>query len=206
MSEKKRVIFYIDGFNFYFGIKSKWKRKYYWLDIVKFCEQFLKSDQELVSVYYCSAPQIGSSRGRQSDFFSANRSNKKFKLLLGRYKNRQINNPSGGIINVPEEKKTDVNIVVQMARDVVFKKCDISILVSGDTDTVPVFELIREIDPEHKIFTYFPPNRFNNELREESDAILKLGHFESKFKKSLFPDTVKLTNGSSVDIPSLWKK
>ena len=35
MEQKQRVIVYIDGFNFYFGLKSnaKWK-KYYWLDIV----------------------------------------------------------------------------------------------------------------------------------------------------------------------------
>ncbi len=35
--EKQRVIAYIDGFNFYFGLRSepRWKR-YYWLDVVKF--------------------------------------------------------------------------------------------------------------------------------------------------------------------------
>ena len=33
--EKQRVIVYVDGFNFYYGLKSsaRWK-KYYWLDIV----------------------------------------------------------------------------------------------------------------------------------------------------------------------------
>ena len=42
MEQKQRVIVYIDGFNFYFGLKSnaKWK-KYYWLDIVKLFEMFM---------------------------------------------------------------------------------------------------------------------------------------------------------------------
>ena len=40
--EKQRVIVYIDGFNFYYGLKSttRW-RKYYWLDIVKLFESFM---------------------------------------------------------------------------------------------------------------------------------------------------------------------
>lgn len=50
--DKKRVTFYVDGFNFYYGLKRKtqvdmsWKR-YYWIDIVKLFEQFLGPDQEL---------------------------------------------------------------------------------------------------------------------------------------------------------------
>ena len=33
--EKQRVIVYVDGFNFYYGLKKdrRWKR-YYWLDVV----------------------------------------------------------------------------------------------------------------------------------------------------------------------------
>lgn len=205
MSDKQRVTFYIDGFNFYFGIRSKWRRKYYWIDMVKFCEQFLKPHQELQSVYYFSAPQFGTSRDRQSKFFSANRSNKKFKLILGKYKKRDITSPNGEKFEIFEEKKTDVNITIQMARDVIFNKTDISVLVSGDTDTVPVFDLIREVKPDHKIFTYFPPNRFNNELKTESDAVLKLSRFERNFKRALMPKDVKLTNGSVVSRPDSWK-
>ena len=56
MEQKQRVIVYIDGFNFYFGLKSnaKWK-KYYWLDIVKLFEMFMRPNQELVAVKYFSA-------------------------------------------------------------------------------------------------------------------------------------------------------
>ena len=50
--EKKKVIVYVDGYNFYFGLKNggaRWKR-IYWLDIVKFFERMMKPDQELVEV------------------------------------------------------------------------------------------------------------------------------------------------------------
>ena len=55
--EKKRVIVYVDGYNFYYGLRNggaKWKRVY-WLDIVKFFERMMLKDQELVEVNYYSA-------------------------------------------------------------------------------------------------------------------------------------------------------
>ena len=46
METKQRVIVYIDGFNFYYGLRSdrRWK-KYYWLDFVKLFEMFMKPNQ-----------------------------------------------------------------------------------------------------------------------------------------------------------------
>lgn len=54
--EKQRVIVYIDGFNFFYGLKSeaKWKR-FYWLDFVALFEKFMKPNQELLAVKYFSA-------------------------------------------------------------------------------------------------------------------------------------------------------
>lgn len=71
MEQKQRVIVYIDGFNFYFGLKSnaKWK-KYYWLDIVKLFEMFMRPNQELVAVKYFSAkPDDIDQSLRQNAFF-----------------------------------------------------------------------------------------------------------------------------------------
>ena len=51
--EKQKVIVYVDGFNFYYGLKSdhRWKR-YYWLDLVSLFEKFMRPDQELLKVKY----------------------------------------------------------------------------------------------------------------------------------------------------------
>jgi hypothetical protein len=40
--EKQKVIVYVDGFNFYYGLKydHRWKR-YYWLDLVSLFEKFI---------------------------------------------------------------------------------------------------------------------------------------------------------------------
>ena len=42
----KRVIAYVDGFNLYFGLKSKGWQRYFWLNISKLAANLLHSDQE----------------------------------------------------------------------------------------------------------------------------------------------------------------
>ncbi len=91
--DKQRVIVYIDGFNFYYGLKkdARWK-KYYWLDIVRLFEMFMRPNQELVAVKYFSARVDDLDKSlRQSAFFQANKENPKFKLILGKYRFLQSN-------------------------------------------------------------------------------------------------------------------
>ena len=92
--EKKKVIVYVDGYNFYYGLKhggSKWKR-HYWLDVVKFFERMMLPDQELVEVNYYSARPVDDQQAadNQDKFFKANLLNPKFKLHLGIYKKRRL--------------------------------------------------------------------------------------------------------------------
>ena len=75
----QNIIFYIDGLNLYYGLKDKNWKKYFWLDIVKFCESLLKEKQNLVEVNYFNAIPI--ERGREERFklfLSANKINPKF--------------------------------------------------------------------------------------------------------------------------------
>ncbi len=61
--DKRRVTFYVDGFNFYYGLKRKkqvdrsWQR-FYWINVVKLFEQFLGPDQELAKVVYFTASPL----------------------------------------------------------------------------------------------------------------------------------------------------
>jgi hypothetical protein len=45
-----RVIVYVDGFNLYFGLKSKKWQRYYWLNPRLLAENLLKPGQTLVAV------------------------------------------------------------------------------------------------------------------------------------------------------------
>lgn len=207
MQNKQKVIFYVDGFNFYFGLKSNKWRKYYWLDLVRFFESFLKEHQTLVSVKYFSAVQKNIQKAdRQDLFFSANKLNPVLKLHLGKFLQKQLvcRNCKDTIVQY-EEKETDVRIATQMLSDVVNKKCDITILVSADSDLVPPIEAIREINPNHKIWVYFPPKRHSNDLVNLSDLYVKLERHKQRFDKALLPDEIELSNGFVLKRPIHWQ-
>jgi uncharacterized LabA/DUF88 family protein len=203
--KKQRVIFYIDGFNLYFGLRSKNWKKYYWLDLVKFCEQFIHSHQELIRVNYFSAIQKSKGKqDRQDLFLSANKQNPRFRLFLGKFLEKTIDF-KGQKIKTYEEKETDVHIAVQMIRDIVLDECDISILISADSDLIPPIDFIKEIKPKHKIFVYFPPARFSYDLRQKATNFISLENHELKFKASQFPEEVSLPNGYILKRPQNWQ-
>lgn len=55
MSQMRRVIVYIDGFNLYHGLKDKYGRKFLWLDLEALCLRLLQPDQDLVEIKYFTA-------------------------------------------------------------------------------------------------------------------------------------------------------
>ena len=87
----KKVTFYVDGFNFYYGLKTEkrvnaeWK-KAYWIDLVKLFEQFLGENQVLEKVIYFTASPLNKEKSsRQSAFLNANKliNGDKFEIYKG---------------------------------------------------------------------------------------------------------------------------
>ena len=207
--EKQKVIVYVDGFNFYYGLKGdpKWKR-YYWLDIVKFFEKFMKPDQELIKVKYFSArPDNQEKNARQYAFFLANMENSRFQLILGKYLKKKITCFNcGNIINTYEEKESDVRIATQIVSDSYEKNCDIAIVVSADSDMIPSVELAKQAG--QKVFIYFPPNHYSSNLAALANGHpIQLSKYESRFRQSLLPDVVHLKEKKyDLSIPEKWEK
>jgi hypothetical protein len=50
--DMNRVCVYVDGFNLYFGLKSKGWRKHYWLNLEALSTSLLKPGQRLETVHY----------------------------------------------------------------------------------------------------------------------------------------------------------
>jgi uncharacterized LabA/DUF88 family protein len=203
---KQRVIVYVDGFNFFYGLKElNWKR-YYWLDIVKLFETFMRPDQELVAVKYFSARPFDTGKHKRQDaFFQANRENPKFKLILGKYFKKEMKCfKCNNIIHTYEEKETDVRIATQIVVDAYQKNYEIAIIVSADSDMIPVIELVQET--QQKVFIYFPPNKFSVTLAAMGNGSpTLLQQYETRFRQSVFPDIVPLSNGFNLHIPPEWK-
>lgn len=205
--EKQRVIVYIDGFNFYYGLKHNltWK-KYYWIDIAQLFEQFMRPDQELVAVKYFSAVPTNQNKSHRQDLlFQANKENPKFKLVLGKYLQKDITCfKCQKVIHTFEEKETDVRIATDIVADVYKNNCDISIIVSADSDMIPAIELA--IEAKHKVFIYFPPNQYSSNLSALAGGNpIHLNRYETRFKRCILPDEIILSKGFKIQIPPEWK-
>lgn len=212
-----RVTFYIDGFNFYYGLRtekrinSEW-RNAYWIDLVKLFQQFLGEDQVLEKVIYFTASPLNKEKSvRQSAFLNANKllNDGKFEVVRGKYLEKPIKCPNCKYTYMrPEEKKTDVNISIRMIADCVQDKTDVVVLVSGDSDLVPPIEFIQKNYPNKKVRVYFPPSISSNNLianlkRHGGKAIFLQKNFP-KFINSMMEETIT-KDGSTYTIPDKWK-
>ncbi|NMC41161.1 MAG: NYN domain-containing protein [Bacteroidales bacterium] len=211
-----RVIFYIDGFNFYYGLKKKAKidkswRQFYWIDFVKLCEQFLGPDQTLEKVKYFSAAPLNSGKqSRQSALFKANilLNPDKFEVIRGRYyKKTQTCKHCGDVFEVPEEKRTDVNISVNLIGDCLLDNTDILVIITADSDLVPPIEFILNNFRDKKVRIYFPPHYSSYDLKHISPRKpVYLEYNKTRFRNSVMPDTVYNSDKTdSATIPLEWK-
>ena len=144
----KRCTIYVDGFNWYFGIFQHcpaWK----WLNVQSFFEA-LRLDEEVIVVKFFTAlvePQkhVSPKRDRQKRFLKALGTLPKVKIILGKYQERTVtcaarDCPRRLKYQVPEEKKTDVNIAVNLLEDAICGLTDSMVIVSGDSDLEPAVE------------------------------------------------------------------
>ena len=205
---EQKVIVYVYGFNFYYGLKNPAWKRYYWLDLVKLFEKFMLKNQELATVKYFSARPIGNEdkAHRQSMLFDANKENSKFKLILGKYiRKRIICKRCGFKINTYEEKESDVLIATQMVNDAKNGDCYIAIIVSADSDMIPAVELAKSAGV--RVYVFFPPNHHSEAFAKMPGVnIIRMQWYETRFKQSLLPDEIVLKkSGYKLTIPEKWK-
>ena len=203
--DKQKVIVYVDGFNFYYGLRKNRWRKYYWLDMVRLFESFMRPNQELVAVKYFSARVEDDGKSlRQNAFFQANLINPKFKLILGKYLRKTFKCKECGFMNdTYEEKESDVRIATQVVADALRKNCEISSVVSADSAMIPAMELAME--ESHPVFAYFPPFQRSSAIASMFTSVIRMERYESRFRNSLLPETVTLRDGYELTIPEKWK-
>lgn len=206
--KKERVIVYVDGFNFYYGLRKNHWRKFYWLDLVKLFETFIRPNQELVAVKYFSARPLDDDKWqRQNDFFQANEVNPKFQLILGKYLKKKVKcHICHQIFETFEEKESDVRIATQIVADALNKNCDVSLVVSADTDMIPAIDLA--LENGHRTYIYLPPNQHSTGLSVKyNGSLFYLERYKTRFKNSLLPDVVHLSKSNyDIHIPEKWKQ
>jgi uncharacterized LabA/DUF88 family protein len=129
----------------------------------------------------------------------------RFSLHLGKYLKKSIVCKYCNRINHSfEEKETDVRIATTMLADVYQNRCDLSLVISADSDLVPAIERIKEFAHTHKIIVYFPPNRHSSNLQQWSNGVKNLTN-RKRFEECMLPETIILPDGFVLSRPDKWK-
>jgi 6-hydroxy-3-succinoylpyridine 3-monooxygenase len=205
-----RSIIYIDGFNLYYGAvkKTPWK----WLNIEKYFELLLIHD-DIQTIKYFTARINGSHKPNQEAFINALLTLNKIQIIYGLFKFKKVrclvkNCTFSGTrtFNVPEEKRTDVNIAAHMLEDAFYNRCDKLILVTGDSDLVPAIKAVKRISPNKKVIVYVPANNkvrgAATELRKSADRHKTLPN--NLLAKAQFPTCLSDIKGNLIQKPSSW--
>jgi uncharacterized LabA/DUF88 family protein len=201
----EKVIAYIDGYNLYYGLRDQGWKRFYWLNLQKLSEQFLKPTQTLVQTKYFTTivKQPNDKRLRQQVFLEALQTLPDFKIYYGHFLSDEIVcRKCGHTYTTHHEKMTDVNISVELMMDAVQDRFDVAFLISADSDLVSPVRRVQQLFPHKRVVSIFPPGRFSSALKKVTKGTLRMGHVE--LSKSLFPDQV---NKGSVILrrPAEWR-
>lgn len=211
--EKPRARVYIDGFNLYFSVLQQTPQSK-WLNLESFFDE-LRLDDQIDQIHYFTAivePERPTSvkRDHQALYLQALSTLPRVKITYGRYQRRRVRCAGAcrEVYNVPEEKKTDVNLALAMVDDALHHRVDRIILVSGDSDLEPAIEYIRKNCPKVALFVYIPQlpqaqNQRNNRNYAKIGAKVKALPIQT-ISKHQFPDMTTLTNGQQVAKPADW--
>lgn len=204
-----RVAVYVDGFNLYFGLRSKGWHKYYWLDLVALAQALLKQGQTLQGVHYFTSRIRANGRNvadmqRQTAYLEALGTLPNLQLHYGHYLEKPKKCLSCGATWMDyEEKMTDVNIAVQLLADAYDDRFDTALLISGDSDLTTPVRRLRSQFPNKRLVVVFPPDRQSFELKKASNATFTLG--EANLRKSQLPSQVQRADGYILKRPAHWQ-
>ncbi|MCY4456911.1 MAG: NYN domain-containing protein [Acidimicrobiaceae bacterium] len=165
----ERVIAYVDGYNLYFGLLDAGLRNSRWLDLRGVYRTLLKPGQRLELVRYLttSVRSDPDKAKRQATFIDALRATGQIEIDFGRFLSKRMTcRQCKTQWSKREEKRTDVNIAVRLLSDAYDDRFDVAIIMSGDSDLVPIVEAVRERFADKSVIVAFPPKRRSNDLAE----------------------------------------
>ncbi|HUO57074.1 MAG TPA: NYN domain-containing protein [bacterium] len=200
-----RVIAYIDGYNLYYGLKSKGWKRFYWLNLVELVRSLLKPEQSFAGVKYFTAlvSDPPDKRKRQSTYIEAIQTVKGIKVYYGKFlAHKKACRKCGYEHIVQSEKMTDVNIATELLVDAFQDKFDIALVISADSDLSSPITRVKQEFPGKRVIAVFPPARHSIELQKIATGCFTLGR--AKLLDAQFPDEVTKADGFVLKRPREW--
>lgn len=216
---ERRSIWYIDAFNVYYGFLRQGMQKLgRWVDIQEYA-QLLRWQDDLQKIYYFVSRVKGSNAESQERYLQALRVLPKVESVFGTMVARPTYVKLSNISEKPRlkykrkvEKRTDVNIAVQIMDDVINDRCDNVVMVSADSDLISVVRWVREYfdnqKKNKKIIVYVPVEQ-DGERWESSYGIRQFAHKSRVLPTDLLeytqlPERIDLDSGRCINKPEKW--
>ena len=215
---KKKTIVYIDGYNLYYGLLKGSPHK--WLDLSTFARKLLPDDHDIIAVKYFTSctltyPHDNAAVERQNIYLQAIQSLANIKVISGFFKKNKVlmpvaevqckecEVPNNGLVRVVrlEEKRSDVNLAVEMMVDAAQSDVECLVVITGDADQVGTIEAARW--RFHKTVVVFNPHeRISDHLKKAASYYKNIPRdFPAKCQLS---NVVMLANGRTVHRPAAW--
>jgi uncharacterized LabA/DUF88 family protein len=199
-----RYCFYIDGFNVYYALeKNPAYHKYKWLNYRKIAESVVGATDTIAGIFYFTTIVRWHPAGveRHERYIKALRS-AGVETIRGRFLEKDIKcHICKKYFKVHEEKQTDVNIALKVLGDAVDNLYDKALIISADSDLLPVIESVYRQKPEKEIGVMFPIGRTSFELRQKASFRRKMP--EELLRDCQFPDQFNIDN-TIIERPINW--
>lgn len=214
---RKRVIAFVDGFNLYHALDAsvedgrnadgtrKYRKPYAgykWLDLQKICQCFLTKNEDLLKVYYFTALTTWSEeKMRRHRLYIYALESLGIRTIYGAFKEKDVFcTHCKNVFVKREEKRTDVNIAIQLQGLAQKNMYDRALLLTGDSDLIPAVEWVRRQYPEKRISVIVPIGRpVTQHLRAVANDHSKIK--ESHLQTSLLPGIIHLPGGKNIVSP-----
>ena len=212
---KLRVIGFVDGFNLYHSLQGDPACK--WLDLGRLLSGQLHhydAEAELVEIHYFTALPFhlrttDPARLSRHQVYLRALSAQRHPLVsthLGEIRQHQleVTLPQGRTwVKTWREKGTDIALAVKLFELAAADAYDAAIIVSGDSDYVPMVKGFMRMHAEKDLRFGFPCGRASNELLKLVPASFVFG--PTHYRASRLPDSIRLPSGKRLHCPVEWK-
>jgi uncharacterized LabA/DUF88 family protein len=211
----KQVAFLIDGFNLYHSIEDIEFSKHIcfkWLNLHSLCQSFMYlfgREYTLHKIFFFTAIAYHymdlQKVQRHGDYIKCLESTG-IEVIRGRFKEKTEYCPlckrvyTGHVEKEPDIAFCSKLLELLYAND--DSHCEAFVLVTGDSDLVPVIKTVQRVYPSTDIRFAFPYNRKSEDLVKlvPSSFKLRTGHYQA----NQFKSPVQLTDGTLIHKPTSW--
>lgn len=181
----EKISIFIDGNNFYFGLKKVYGNSKDLIDFnfKKFCN-FLAKNREIKDIYYYNAP-LDISRDiekykNQQRFFDKLKRIPKLNLVLCKLVKRKLKKTGEVYYTIKED---DIHMAVDILEGAFENLFDVAIIVSGDGDFVPAVKAVKK--RSKKVENAYLRQNSSYNLKQNCDNSIKLNKqiLDSFFEK-----------------------